>query len=136
MRHERVSDDVQRVHDAVCSGRAVPGLSVSIEMARRVRLPEVRGVGRRLVCQQQIIHLQEVQVSSLRHSGDDFPRHQEASEGMVHRYLVGNDPEEWGKRDGLATGSWVEKLHDRMDMAAKNPQGDGVSEPKQTVRNR
>ena len=136
IRHERVSDDVQRIHDAVCDGRAVPGLSVSIEMARKVRLPEVRRGGWGLVCRQHIIHMQELQASSLRNSGNDFPRHKETSEGMVHRYLVGNDPEKWGERDGFAAGSWVEKLYDRMDMAAKNPQGDGVSEPKQTVRNR
>ena len=128
MKHERISDDIRRIYQAIQDGRAVPGVPVSVTVAGGICLPEMRarqGVEDR----RHAVRVREVRAAKLCHRRDNLSGHAQAAADVVHRHMVDHNAKNRCERYGIATCSRVEKLRDRLDMAPQNPHGDG--EPKQ-----
>jgi len=52
------------------------------------------------------------------HRRNDLPGHADCTASLVSRHVVGDHPEEWGQRFGIATSTGTETIPDGLDDAA------------------
>ena len=134
MRHERISDDIRRIYQAVPYRGAMPGLPLPTEVARRLYLPEMRD-GRKAVANWgNSVQMRELRTSGFSHCRDDFSGHTQAVAKLVHGDLVGYHAEERRECGRLTADSRLGQLSDRLDVASQNPHGNGQSRQNKAVR--
>ena len=93
------------------------GVSVSAALARRLRVPALRkpkGVGGVA----SAVGMREVPSPEFGDGGNDFSGQPPSADIVVSSGVVGDQPEEWGKRHGFAARARLEELQNGLDHAA------------------
>ena len=95
----------------------LPGVPVSTALARWFRVPALRkpegvaSVG-------SAVGVRGVPSPEFGDSGNDLSGQPPSADLVVSSGMVGDQPEKWGKRHGLAARAWLEELQNGVDHAA------------------
>lgn len=124
-----LSSDARGVRAAVCHRRGLPSLLGPAPLARGSGVSPVQradGVGH----SPGPVGLRRVCVPALRHRRDDLPGHALPLEPVVPCHLVGNEPEDWRQRPGVAAGPGPGELPHGLDLAPQTPSRHGPPRPR------